>query len=69
MKRFLVTANLLKVCYVYNVETAQEAIIAAQTQVFEHKPTLWERVQDCEWLATANIPPNFDEAIVEFYND
>lgn len=68
--RYLVTANLLKICYVYNVNSYQEAIIAAQTQVFEHKPTLWERVKDCEWLATDDLPPVDDsQPVVEFYND
>lgn len=70
MNRYLVQANLLKICYVFNVYSAKDAIIAAQTHIFEHKPTLWERVKDCEWLATSDLPPVDDsQPIVEFYND
>ncbi len=64
--RYLVSANLLNVCYVHNVQSPREAIIEAQTHIFEHKPRLWENIKDAEWLANHDIPPLDDtKAIVE----
>lgn len=66
MRTFVVSANLLKVCFVHNVASARDAIIAAQTHVFEHKPSLWEEVKDAEWLADSDIHVDPSQPIVEF---
>jgi hypothetical protein len=66
MQRFLVSANLLNLAYAHNVQSAKDAIIEVQSHIYEHKPNLWDKVKDAEWLATSDIPPvDETKAIVE----
>lgn len=70
MKTYLVSANLLKVAMVHNVSCSKDAIIECQTHLWDHKPTLFERLKDAEWLATADIPPVDPlKVVVEFIHD